>query len=145
MNPSIHYLASTTKLFLHIHISLSLTTLLIYQPFQSLNVPRPFLPGAFELAIPSDGKQVKSSSSRASTEICAPCNPEQAVPTQPERALCAGDLRAAVASTASHLGPGWLLEGLLMVYFSALQQRSFTVFIVTEWKNCFGQLPDRIF
>lgn len=61
------------------------------------------------------------------------------------RALCPGDPRVAVAYTPFHLVPSPLLEGSFIVDFSIFRKDFFFINSFSEWKNRFGQLPDRIF
>ena len=103
-------------------------------------------PGTFKLAIPPAWKWVKSPSSRASTEICAPHHPEWAQhPTRgnPLPWVISGwpwPLLHPTWVQADFWRPCLWLTFLLFFYCP----RSFTVFVFIEWKNRVGQLSDRI-
>lgn len=86
-------------------------------------------------------------------EYPAPCVPEHTVPTTYSKQWDTANQRGPSAPVISgcswpiptHLVPSQLLGDSFVAYFSLLQQRLLIIFIFAEWKNRFGQLPDRIF
>ena len=147
-SPSTHHLASTTKrisAFMYLPLPCCSSNLPAFL-FLKRVTPIPALVPLNQL-FPLLGSESSHPAAEPALKSVLPTTQSGPCPPNQREPLGLGDLRVAVASTPSHLGPSWLLEALLMVdfllFFYCLW--SFTVFVFIEWKNRFGQLSDRIF